>query len=460
MKLFTNSFLNDYSCLKEAIIGIEFESYSKMNYPITLEVFNRELSSIGIKVWGYKSCGSDFKVDAKNFKIMPDFSTGFNGFELVTGPLPYVDIRLVLSKIMKILQEIGYTTDRTGLHINISFSKESGKDIEKINILKFILNLDETKIYNLFPDRKDNVYAKSVKSIIPYKDYDYTNSTANILGNSLLLPNTKYYGVNFSTLGEGRLEFRYLGGENYQFKVNDILDLMDYFTILCWNSIGSALDKDETKMLRAYLDENIRKYKSLNKLDDFMAQFPTVDLQIDKRNDYEVISAYYALLYDDIYDLISHSKNLKNVIINYDTETKCIEIVNGEEIEFTGSVSSLDFINCTLEQGDFNNCNFFRSTAKNSIFVGSNIERSQIEESKLLSCKVNEDTQLINCYFTDGVMDGIMEGGVFRSGKIGPNGSISEETKVLNDEQNFFNIKKSDINANKKEFGKNGFNKK
>lgn len=455
MKLFTNSYLNNYDILKHATIGFEFELYSKHNYPITLEIFNRELGG-DIKVWGFKQYHSTFKPDEKNFKLEPDLSGGFSMAELVTGPMNYVNARLILMKTLNILQKIATTTDRSSIHVNISFPNDSGKNIEKLNILKLILNLEETKIYDSFPDRKDNVYAKSIKNIIPYKDYDYTNSTANVLGNSLLLPNTKYYGINFATMGEGRLEFRYIGGENYQFKVNEILDLMDYFILLTWNSISEQLDDNEAKMLRTYLDENIRKYKALNKLDNFMAEFPTVELQIDKRNDYEIVSAYYSLLYDDIYELIRHSKNLRNTIINYDTETKCIEIVGGENIEFTGPVSQLDFINCILEQGDFTECNFVRSQVKNSIIVSCDLSDSYAEDSKLLSCKVDKDSEIKDCYFTEGVMGGNMVGGVFRSGKIGENGFVSQETKVLNDEQNFFNIKKSDANG----ISKKGFKKK
>lgn len=452
MKLFTNSYLNNYNILKNAVIGIELEFYSKHNYPITLEIFNRELGDI--KVWGFKQYHSSFKPDEKNFKLEPDLSGGFNMAELVTGPMNYTNARLVLVKCLTILQKIGVTSDRSSIHINVSFPNDTGKNIEKLNVLKMILNLEETKIYDLFPDRKDNVYAKSIKNIIPYKDYDYTNSTANVLGSSLLLPNTKYYGVNFSTMGKGRLEFRYIGGENYQFKINDILDLMDYFTLLTWNCTNEPLDDNEAKLLRIYLDENIRKYKALNKLDSFMAQFPTVELQIDKRNDYEVVNPYYSLLYDDIYELITHSKNLKSVIINYDTETKCIEVVGGEEIEFTGTVSCIDFINCNLTQGDFIDCNFIKCNIKNSIIVSSTLQDCEVDESKLLNCKIDQETEIRDCYFTEGTMDGNMVGGVFRSGKLGPEGTISNETKVLNDEQNFFNIKTNG------EVDKKGFKKK
>lgn len=455
MKLFTNSYLNDHDILKKAKIGFEFEFFSRSNYPITLEILNRELNPI--KVWGFKQYHSSFKPDELNFKLEPDISGGFQMAELVTGPMDYVNARLILSKILKILQQIATTTDRSSIHINISFPEESGKNIEKLNILKLILNLEETKIYNVFPDRKESIYAKSIKNIIPFKEYDYTAASSNILLNSLMLPNTKYYGVNFSTMVEGRLEFRYLGGENYQYKVNEILELVDYFTLLTWNCIGEPLDADEAKLLRTYLDENIRKYKDLNKLDNFMAQYPTVEIQVDKHNDYELINPYYSHIYEQIFQLVAYTKHLHRSIINFDTETKKIEVVGGDPIEFIGSINNIDFIGCELIQGEFTDCTMIKCKIDKAMLVSSIMQDCEVIESKLLSCKVDERTSLDECYFTEGFMDGQMKNGVFRSGKIGENGYISPETKVLNDEQNFFNIKLKDQGFEK---GKKGFTKK
>jgi hypothetical protein len=459
MKSFINSFLNDYDCLKYARIGWEFEFYSKINYPLTLEVFNRELAQFGVKVWGFKQYHSSFEVDENNFKLEPDLSGGFNLCELVTGHTSYSTARMLFSKIMKVLQEISYTTDRCGLHINISFPQESGKNLDNLNIIKMVLNMDESRVYANFPDRKDNVYAKSIKSIIPFKDYDYTNSSVNILNNSLQLPNTKYYGINFGVMSSGRLEFRYIGGEDYQMKVNEILDMADYFAMLTWNSIGEFLNSTETTALKRYLDENIRKYKSLNKLENFMSQFPTVEIQIDKQNDFEMVNAYYNFLYEDIYQLVNFSKGLSNCVINYDTETKIVEIV-GAEIEFLGAVSALDFIDCKLITADFTSCNLVQCEVESSILVETALYDTVAKESKLLGCKVDEYSEIVDCYFTDGYINGQMTGGVFRSGKIGELGRISEETKILNDEQNFFGLNMKNTNIEKSKKGVSFFNKK
>ena len=455
METFTNSYLNDYNILKNAVIGLEFEFYSKLNYPATLELFNRKLD--GIDVLGFKQYHADFKPTDKEFKLEPDLSGGFNMAEMITGPLPYQEAKLIMVQILKIIQEIGYTTDRSSVHINISFPEESGKNIEQLNILKLILNLEETKIYDLFPGRQNNIYAKSIKNIIPFRDYDYTGSTMNVLNNSLLLPKTKYYGVNFSTMVEGRLEFRYVGGEDYQFKTNEILELTDYFVKTTWESIGSQLEQEETKALRSYLDENIRNYKSLSKIESFMAQYPTVEIQIDMRTDFEILKSYYPKLYPKLYDLVSHTEGLANCIINYDSEKKNLEVVNAN-IDVNNLISNIYFINSNITNGDFLNCEFKECDIKNTIINVSELNDSTIDDSKLLECNVNKNSTINQCYFAEGYLDGHMIGGVFRSGKIGVNADISKETKLFNNTDNFFDFKiKQNVDQSDK---KKGFSKK
>ena len=41
----------------------------------------------------------------------------------------------------------------------------------------------------------------------------------------------------------------------------------------------------------------------------------------------------------------------------------------------------------------------------------------------------------------EGFLNGEMLGGVFRSGELGPYASLDSEVKVVNDHENFFNIK-------------------
>lgn len=440
MKLFTSSYLNNYEILRKAKIGFELEFYSKLNYPMTIEVFNRKLD--GIKVWGFKEYHSKFKVDEKNFKLEPDQSGGISMAELVTGPLSYADARIVLVKIMKILQEIGHTNDKCSIHVNISFDDFS-MSLNKLNVIKLLLNVEETKIYKAFPERIDNVYAKSVKNVIPFKDYDFSNASANVLNNSLNLPYTKYYGINFSTINDGRLEFRYLGGADYHFKVDDILDMVDYFILITSECINQPLTEAEIKILRRYLDDNISKYKSLSKYDNFLSEFPDIEIQIDKTDNYGIVVAYYHHLFNELFEFISNTKNLGECIINYDTETKNIEIVYAE-FECVGFLKELDFIDCKITGGDFYDCEFVGCEVENGILNDSRIKDGEVYDSKLINCETNYNSELKECFVMGGFMDGNMIDGVLRSGKIGENANISDTTKVFKKGDNFFNIKIKD----------------
>jgi hypothetical protein len=217
-------------------------------------------------VWGFKQYHSKFKPDATNFKIEPDYSGGSSMMELVTGPMSYTDCRLALLKILKFIQEECYTNDKSSLHINVSFDPEKTKNtLQKLNILKMLLNMDEDKVYKAFPNRQNNIYAKSIKKIIPYKQFDYVNDAVNIAQNNVYIPDQKYYGVNFNHIYDqtsSRLEFRYIGGEDYQFKINDILDLMQYFVTFAWQNTIEPLDNADVKKLRKYFSDNISQYKN------------------------------------------------------------------------------------------------------------------------------------------------------------------------------------------------------
>ena len=119
MKYFTNSYLNDYNTLKSSQIGFEFEFYSKITYPNTIEVFGRELDK---RIVGIKEYHPNQKPTNEEWLLTPDLSGGYSMCELITSPLPYNEARIYLLKILNIIDKIGYTNERTGLHINISFT--------------------------------------------------------------------------------------------------------------------------------------------------------------------------------------------------------------------------------------------------------------------------------------------------------------------------------------------------
>ena len=437
MDKFTNKYIGYFDILKKSILGFEFEFYTDRSYYKLLELLNRELSPI--KVWGRRKYHSEMEVDELNFKIEPDLSGGSNMIELITGPMPYNNAKLILLKILSILQKYAKTDDKCSIHINISFDKNlTEKTLDGLNKLKLILNCDEELVYKYFPTRKDNFYAKSIKKLIPFKGYDYVNDAINILINNLKLADTKYYGVNIKEAYNGRLEFRYIGDKDYQFKTKEIMELMDYFISLTWNSIDEELDEEDIKTLRKYLDENINNFKNFTKLENFIAEFPTIQLEIDKEDSFVIVKSYYSNIYTKVYDIVKNIKNLNNCILNYDTDTKMMEIVDAD----FQTIFDLNYMTCidsNANGGTYNDCVFINCEIKNAHLHNCKLISSDVYNAKMENCSVDQTSMLKNCYFYGGLLDGEMIGGVFRSGKVGQFGSLSDSTKIATDMDSYFN---------------------
>jgi len=343
-------------------------------------------------------------------------------------------------KILKFIQEHGYTTDKASVHFNVSFTEESDKNLNDLNILKLILTTNEDEIYRVYPSRKGNVYAKSIKKMIPYKEYDFNNIPIDIIKNNLRLPNDKYFGINFLNINkerEGqRLEFRYIGGKDYEKNIGQITYFLDKFIIDVFNSVDGIFTNEDIEELEEYLDKNISQLKTFSKYDNFIVEFPTISLQIDQNTGYDIVNAYYPKIYQKLFNLIDSTQDLKDCIINYVTTFQRIEIIDGR-IKSNFNIKDFDFINCTLFDGIFESCTFVNCEIRNSQIIKSKLHGTDVTSSKVLNCSV-EASSLKDCFFMNGYLNADMEGGIFRSGKLGPYASISSDTKIVSDTDNFF----------------------
>jgi hypothetical protein len=440
MKKYSEKFIHEHNKLRNAIIGFEFEFYMKdLSFYKTLEVLNKELNPI--KVHGFRQYHSDFRPDSKNFKIEPDLSGGSNMIELVTGPLDYDSAKYYLIKILKFIQNCGYTNEKSSIHFNLSFLGD--KNLNDLNILKLILNTDEDEIYRFYPSRKNNIYAKSVKKIIPYKGYDFFNISIDTVKNNILLPDDKYYGINFANINNDkesqRLEYRYIGGSDYEKNIGSLVYFLDRFILDSYNSIDVGFSRTDADKLEKYLEDNISKYKNFSKYDSFIVEFPSIQIQIDQNSMYELVNSYFSKIYEKLWDLLEGTDELKDCIINYITSTQKMEIVDAQ-VKSTLPLDGFEFVNCTIVEGIFENSNFYGCEVNNSQISKSKIEASDVKSSKVLSCRV-ENSTLLDCYFMNGVLNGDMNGGIFRSGELGPYASISPDTKIVGSADNFFDTR-------------------
>jgi hypothetical protein len=439
MKKYSDKFINQSNKLKGATLGFEFEFYMKdLSFYKTLELLNQALSPV--KVWGFRQYHSDFTPDEKNFKIEPDLSGGSNMVELVTGPMDYYDAKYYLIKICKFIQNYGYTNEKSSIHFNLSFRGD--KNLNDLNILKLILNTDEDEIYRCYPSRKDNVYAKSIKKIIPYKDYDFFNIPIDVVKNNIRLPNDKYYGINFLHINSDkesqRLELRYIGGKDYEKNIGDLIYFMDRFIINVFDCIDVDFNSEDVNKLEEHLEKNISQFKNFSKYDNFIVDFPTIQIQIDQNSNYDMISAYYQKIFNKIFNLVDGCDGLKECIINYVTTTQVMEVVDAT-IKTTSIIKNYDLLNCKVE-GIFEDCLLVGTEITNSQLTKCKLQYADATKTKVLNCKV-EGSQLTDCYFQDGYLNGDMFGGVYRSGKLGPYATMDSDVKVVTDSENFFDTK-------------------
>lgn len=440
MRKYSDKFLDQSNKLKNAQVGFEFEFYLKdLSYYKTLELLNQELSPV--KVWGFRQYHSDFTPDSNNFKIEPDLSGGSNMVEMVTGPMDFYNAKYFLIKIIKFIQNYGYTNEKSSIHFNISFTDDD-MDLNDLNILKLILNTDEEEIYRAYPSRKSNVYAKSIKKMIPFKEYDFFNIPIGVVKNNMRLPNDKYYGVNFTNISNSRetqrLEFRYIGGKDYEKNIGQLIYFLERFIINVYDSVRSDFNSEDINKLEEYLEENILNFKNLSSYDNFIIDFPTIQIQIDQNHSYDVVSAYYGKIYTKLYNIIEGSQDLKECIVNYVTTDQTMEIVDAN-IKGTSTIKGYELINCNVE-GIFDDCFFTGTNIINSQVSKSKLQHSDAEDTKILNCNVDA-SKLTNCYFMEGYLNGDMRGGVYRSGKLGPYATMDSDVKIVTDYDNFFDTK-------------------
>jgi hypothetical protein len=215
----------------------------------------------------------------------------------------------------------GYTNEKSSIHFNLSFTEESDKNLNDLNALKLILMVDEDEIYQVFPSRKGNVYAKTIKKIIPFKEYDYNSVPIDVVRNTLRLPDDKYYGINFLHINNPkdsqRLEFRYIGGKDYEKNIGQITYFLDRFILDVYKSIDATFNDQDIEELENYLEENINNFKNFSNYNNFIVDFPSVTLQVDQQYSYDIINAYYDRIYPKLHKLVDATESLQDCIINF-----------------------------------------------------------------------------------------------------------------------------------------------
>lgn len=389
--------LNKSTIFDNVNLGFEFEFFS----PIPRQELAEKLKTVLNKNIAWTDeYRSDLPVSRDQFKLEADFSGGFKMNELITGVMPYSEAIHIMYKVMNFIDENGFTTDRTGLHINMSFNEfDMGlkERLSNLNVFKCILSLNEERIFEMWPSAKSRIqriYKNPVSNIYPKDKFVAENAIQYAKpGNPMdfSFPQSKYFGLNFEKLREGYLEIRYAGGPEYQLRRADATNLINYMAEKLYETLSSnsSYSIEEQRKINDVIKLQRTNTLALKTYENFIKNFPDIELYIDLKDDPRIVESNYSNLRESLFDLITFGK-MKRGKLNYDTQNKRVQ-VKDSIIKEGFSLHGLDFINCTIE-AELTNC----------ILHSCKIRSSRISECRILTDNDIRYSHLDDCLFERG----------------------------------------------------------
>jgi hypothetical protein len=431
----SNTHFDKRQLLSSALLGFEFEFFSEMVRGRITESLSKLL---GKKIILTNKYHSKIPVSSEVFKLEPDYSGGGKMNELVTGPLPYAEAIPVLIKVLKWIDENGWTTDKCAFQFSLSFDKfdRSIKRMEELDRLQFILGIDEGLIYSKFGNRKNNVYSRSIKKVVPRNRFSILENVSHIDPKLFRIPDEKYYGANFTKVPNGYIEIRYLGGKDYQKKITAIRDVIDYVVLYTYDILSGrrTYTKTDLENLKSMMKEYSKVVRSFSDPEAFFMNFPDFHLLVDLKGYLENIKTYFPYIREKVFDIIVEG-NVKNGFFNYDTTNGRFQLKDAK-IKSATYLDNLDLINCKVRSSKLDNCRIFSCDIRNSEIYNSEVlNGNKISKSKIKDTSADFGNKLIECYIDspEKMVDCEITGGVLRKGDIGRNAEVSKETEKAKD---------------------------
>jgi len=416
-------------------IGFEFEFYSNLNREEIASNLGKEL---GRKIIVFSKYHSNFKPTSDIFKLEPDYSGGSKMVELITGPIPYFEAIPVLIRVLKWINQYGYTDKKCAFQFGVSIDTSIYPEIppiSQLNILKFVLGFDENVIYKNFPDRVDSLYAKSIKRVIPTNKFVDPTNLSFIDKNLFDVPLEKNMGINFLKLPEGYFEVRYLGGKDYQTKYTQIKDIIDYIVTYSIQTLQSnnLFTQNDLKILKTFLSEIYKNSSTFVTPESFQKNYPHLQVMIDLRYDPQILRSFFLNIREVLYDLIVEN-GIKEGQINYDSNLGKFQI---KDVKTSKAYLLKDYDILESEiTGNFLNCRIFSSKITNSSFEDCDlISANEIFSSKIMNSEIMFSNVVHESYIDnkDKEINCEVYGGIIRSGYVGSLATVSPETEVVKD---------------------------
>ena len=469
-----------FGVLSSAVVGIEFEFYSAKSTSDIAREIGRLLNkkSLVSKASGKTKDGKDIDQDSVSYDVIHkghfdkkeaaqeqgkiyspeiidkskkvkksltptasslvlkrDYSGGKEMNEVVTGPLPYEEARVAIIKVCNWIKNNGWTDDKCSMHLNVSFNPFLSKlkfGASHIEPLKLILSYDEKFVYDRFPRRKNNVYARSIYQILPVNKFIFQGNAENIDPTNFIVPDEKYYGINFTKRVFDYLEFRYVGGKDYERSVSKTLEILDYSILKMYETlVNPGITLQETEKLRKIVG-NIKKFsESFSNPKRFFLDYPNINVLIDLKGDAQIVKSYWTVVREHLFALIIGSE-VKAGVYNYDSDMAKPQFRYGK-LKNAHELRNFELLDCEFE-GSAYDTTFFRCKITSSRLEDcALIEFNEVKDSMLEYTTSFGTNTLSDCYINcpNNLIEGKIQGGVIRGAIIGARADVREDVLIV-----------------------------
>jgi IS1 family transposase len=426
-------------------VGFSFQFFSPLNRKKIAAKLSKYLGKNVIPTKNKKEINF---VDEAVF-VSPDFEGGQKMNRIDTDLMPYHEAIHTMLKCMNFINESGFTNSKTNINIKVSLN-ENDLDLkyklEGLNKFKYILNLNEKKIFEWWPNvasDKQKIYQS--KSIFIYPKQLYSSRlTGSLLERANPMeynfPESSSFGTGFGDLDAGYINIRYAGGKGYQKKKDQAIELINYTSKHLYKTLKNNFTFNEKEKRR--IDNLLEKYQyvidSTKDYTIFKHKYPDIHLHVDLRRDKYLIESNYSSIRNKLFELISCCE-MNKAIINYDTARKRIQVKDAR-ISKGFSLSDIDFFNCRVEI-DAKDCLFEQCMIRNSNIESSTLySNNDIKYSKVLYCTysgyLNEIKSSSIYSKLDLIINADLNNCIVFDGNFSQESKIDEKTELINKSSN------------------------
>lgn len=389
------------------------------------EVFNGAV--LGFVFEFYSSKGTEFIVDELSFQTgksvsltnnpinEPTFSTTillkeYDGkkprYSFKMAPQRFSSATPLVKNVLSWINRTSECTDDTLMRVRISFDTRMLNSIDTIPLMdtdKLILKLDESYVYDRFPEQRNSPYAMSISRIPKILDSAFSISIAKRKDSILNTPSEHYYGINLSDTKYGILEYNYIGGPDYASKQREVMEMLEFYVIKTYQSLSEKFyTVDEMRTLNEISRKFVESQYSFDNPSEFLKSHPHIKVTANLDPREQALITFWPILRRQLFRLIVNN-GLSEGDVNYDSDLSRFQ-VRGANLS-GNDINNIDIVNCDV-QGVINNCNIYES---------------RISKSRVINSKMISGNEVIKSYIANVVADSnnsINESLVDNSGEI------------------------------------------